>query len=171
MFENAWWGGCIPTSLLDPPLPARISMSPTTTLTNRFGFSMICGKFCHSCVEITARTAIAQFGHSILKTKVRFEKGGGFDPPNPSPGCATDVTIQTILHATSLSCLLTRHENSVSLYPNSNVLIANTIVNQCYYVFCRIAMLVEKKKNTRVMLSQNFCRKFDYSCLVNLLNS
>ena len=71
-----------PTFPLDPPLPARITMSLTTTPTSRFRFSMICGKFCHSCVEITARTALAQFGHFTLKTKVRLEKGG-FRPPNP----------------------------------------------------------------------------------------
>ena len=88
MFENGWWEGCIPTSLLDPPLPAWITMSLTTTPTSRFGFSMICSKFCHSCVEMTARTAFAQFEHFTLKTKVRFEKGGGFDPQTP-PGGAT----------------------------------------------------------------------------------
>ena len=71
-----------PLSLLNPPLPARLTMSLTATPTSRFGFSMICGKFCHSCVEITARTALAQFGQFTLKTKVRFKKGGGggFDP-------------------------------------------------------------------------------------------
>ena len=72
-----------PTSLLDPPLPAR-TMFLTTTPTSRFGFSMMCGKFCQSCVKITARSALAQFGHFTLKTKVRFEKGG-FRPPKPPP--------------------------------------------------------------------------------------
>ena len=88
MFENGWWGGCIPTSLLDRPLPAQITISLTTTPTSRFGFSMMCGKFCHSCFEITARTALSQFGHFTLKTRVRFEKGGGSTPLTP-PGCAT----------------------------------------------------------------------------------
>ena len=63
--------------LLDPPLPALVTMSltGTTTATSRFGFSIMWGKFCHSCVEITARTAHAQFGHFTLKTRVRFQKG------------------------------------------------------------------------------------------------
>ena len=67
-------------SLLDPPLPTRIIMSLSTTSTSRFGFSMICGKFCHSCVEITARTAFAQCGHFTSKQKVGSTKGG-FRPP------------------------------------------------------------------------------------------
>ena len=79
MFENGWWGGCIPTSLLDLPMPARITMSLTTMPTSRFGFSMMWGKFCHSCFEITPRTALEHF---TLKTSVRFQKGGG-RPPNP----------------------------------------------------------------------------------------
>ena len=46
-----------------------IIMSLTTTPTNRFGFSMMRGKFCHStCFEIIAHTALAQFGHFTLKT-------------------------------------------------------------------------------------------------------
>ena len=64
-----------PTFLLDPPLPTWTTMSLTTTPTSRFGFSMMCGQFCHSCFEITARTALAQSEHLTLKTKVRFEKG------------------------------------------------------------------------------------------------
>ena len=90
MFENGWWGRCISTSLLDPPLPARITMSLTTTLTSRFGFCVMCGKFCHSCFEITARTALTQFGHFTLKTKVRFEKGGGSTPQTPPLGAPLD---------------------------------------------------------------------------------
>ena len=42
------------------------------TPTSRFCFSMMRGQFCHSCIEITARTALAQFGHFILKTRVQF---------------------------------------------------------------------------------------------------
>ena len=42
-----------------------------------FCFSMMRGKFCHSCFEITARTVLALFGHITLKTKVRFQKEGG----------------------------------------------------------------------------------------------
>ena len=75
-----------PTSLLDPPLPAWITMSLTTTPTSRFGFSMTWGKFCHNCFEITARTALAQFGHFTLKTKVWFEKGRVSTPQPPRLG-------------------------------------------------------------------------------------
>ena len=82
MFENGWWEDASPTSLFDLPLPERITMSPTTTPTSRFGFSMMRGKFCHSYFEITARTALAQFGHFTLKTRVRFQKGRGVDPLN-----------------------------------------------------------------------------------------
>ena len=60
------------TSPLDPPLPALITMSLTTTPTSRFGFRMMRGKFCHSCFKITARTALARFRHFTLKTRVRF---------------------------------------------------------------------------------------------------
>ena len=44
---------------LDPLLPTLITMSLTTTPTSRFGFSMMRDKFCQSCFEITARTALA----------------------------------------------------------------------------------------------------------------
>ena len=36
MFQNGWWGMHLP-----PPLPALITMSLTTTLISRFGFSMM----------------------------------------------------------------------------------------------------------------------------------
>ena len=53
---------------------------------------MMQGKFCHSCFEITARTALAQFGHFTLKTRVWFQKG--CDPQAPCvlhcwQGCPT----------------------------------------------------------------------------------
>ena len=38
MFENGWWEDASP---LDPPPPALITMSVTTTPTNPFGFSMM----------------------------------------------------------------------------------------------------------------------------------
>ena len=69
-------------SPLDSPMPALMTMSLTTTPTSRIGFSVMRGKFCQSCFEVTARTALAQFGHFTLKTRVQFQKGG-FDPPNP----------------------------------------------------------------------------------------
>ena len=75
-------------SLLVPLLPARIIMSLTTIPTSRFGFSMICGKFCHSYVKITARTALVQFEHFTLKLKFGLKRGD-FDPPNNLLGCAT----------------------------------------------------------------------------------
>ena len=53
MFENGWWEVA---SLLDPPMPALIAMSLTTTPTSQFGFSMMRGKFCQGCFEITAHT-------------------------------------------------------------------------------------------------------------------
>ena len=65
-------------------LPALITVCLTTTPT---GFSMM-GQFCHSCFEITERTALAQFGHFTLKTRVWFQIGG-CRPPNPPHGCAT----------------------------------------------------------------------------------
>ena len=67
--------GCMHPQYL--PLPSLITMSLTTTPTSRFGFSMMRGKFCHSCFEITARTALAQFGHFTLKTRVKVR------PPQP----------------------------------------------------------------------------------------
>ena len=110
MFENGWWGD----ASLDPPLPKRITMSLTTTPTSQFCFSMMWGKFCHSCFEITASTALAQFGHFTLKTRVRFQKGGG----GLSPGCATDLMLfwvsiakQNHIHST---CNFSRRHGSVS---------------------------------------------------------
>ena len=79
MFQNGWWGNA---PSLDPPMPALITMPLTTTPTSRFGFSMMRGKFCQSCFEVTVRTTLAQFGHFTLKTRIRFQRGG-FDPPNP----------------------------------------------------------------------------------------
>ena len=74
---------------MDPPQPpldlllrALITLSLTTTPTSQFGFSMMRDKFGHSCFEIAARTALAQFGHFTLNTRVRFQKGGG-RPLNP----------------------------------------------------------------------------------------
>ena len=61
-------GGMHPT--LDPPPPALITMSLTTTPTSRFGFSKMGGKVCQSCLEIRGRTALAQLGHFTLKTSV-----------------------------------------------------------------------------------------------------
>ena len=61
----------------------------TTTTTSRFGFSIMCGKFCHSCFEITACSALAQFGHFAFRTRVPFQKKGVLTPQT-SPGCATD---------------------------------------------------------------------------------
>ena len=54
---------------------------------------MMWGKFCHSCFEITGRTALAQFGHFTLKTRVRFQKGG-FRSPKPPLGAPlySDIT-------------------------------------------------------------------------------
>ena len=71
--KMAGWGDASP---LDPPMPALITMSLTTAPTSRFGFSMMRGKFCQSCVEVTAWTALAQFGHFTLKSRVQFQKGG-----------------------------------------------------------------------------------------------
>ena len=65
-----------PHPSLDLLLPALITMSLTTTPTSRFSFSMMWGKFCHSCFEITARTAFAQFGYFTLKTRIPFQKAG-----------------------------------------------------------------------------------------------
>ena len=74
MFKNGWWGDASPTSPLDPPLPAPITMSLTTTPTSQFGFSMMWGKFCHSCFETTARTALAvwtlHFKHKVSTTQI-----------------------------------------------------------------------------------------------------
>ena len=76
---------CIPHfHPLDPPLLALITMFLTTTPTNRFGFTMLRGKFCHSCFAITALTAFAQFGHFTLKTRVRFQTGDVSTPEPPS---------------------------------------------------------------------------------------
>ena len=82
MFENDWWG-MHPPHPPDAPLPALIfiTMSLTSTPTSRFGFSMMRGEFYHSCFEIITRTALAQFGHFTLKTRVWFQKGE-VRPPN-----------------------------------------------------------------------------------------
>ena len=77
------------TSPLDSPLPTPITVSLTTPPTSRFGFIMMCGKLCHSCFEITARTTLAQFGHFALKTRVRLRKGGS--TPKILQGCATGL--------------------------------------------------------------------------------
>ena len=64
-------------SPLDPPMPALVTIYLTTTPTSQFGFSMMRGKFCQSCFEVTARTALAQFGHFTLKNKGSVSRGGG----------------------------------------------------------------------------------------------
>ena len=75
---------------LDPPMLTLISMSLTSTPTSRFCFSMMQGKFCQSCFEVTAGTTLVQFGHFTLKTRVRFQRRG-FDPQTPDE-CATGAT-------------------------------------------------------------------------------
>ena len=66
-------GGMHPS--LDPPLPALITMTFTTAPTNRFGFSMMWGKFCLICFEIVAGTALAHLDTS--------KRGGAIDSPTP----------------------------------------------------------------------------------------
>ena len=76
---------------MHPPHPP--GLAPARTDNNVFyhysksNQPMMRGKFCHSYFEITARTALAQFGHfrPTLKTRVRFRKGE-FRPPKPSLG-------------------------------------------------------------------------------------
>ena len=76
-----------PTSPPDQPLPAPITMFLTTTPNSRFGFITMWGKFCQSCFEITARTALAQFGHFILKARVWLQ------PPFPLGASLTKLNI------------------------------------------------------------------------------
>ena len=100
--------GCIPHIPhipLDSSLLVLITMSLTTMPTSRFFFSMMWGKFCHSCFEITARTALAQFVHFTLKTMVRFQRWG-FDPPPPlsAPLAKRDCAIRVSSHATRRIC-------------------------------------------------------------------
>ena len=54
MFENGRWGDASPTFRLS----ALITLFLTTKPTSRFGFSMMWGKFCHNCFEITARSLL-----------------------------------------------------------------------------------------------------------------
>ena len=68
---------------LDPLLLALITLSLTFASTSRIGFSMMWGKFCHSCFEITAQTALALFGHFTLKNKGLFSKGGSISQTLP----------------------------------------------------------------------------------------
>ena len=99
VFENAWLRGASP---LDPPMPALMTVSLTTTPTSRFGFSMVQGKFCLSCFEITARTALAQFGHLTLKTRVRFQKEGL--TPKPPLGAFKILLVgQALIHTKMVS--------------------------------------------------------------------
>ena len=77
-------GVCTPTSSLDPSLPAPITTSLTATPNSWFGFSMMWSKFCHRCFEITAHTALAQFGHFTSKQGFGLKKKRG-DPPPPPP--------------------------------------------------------------------------------------
>ena len=101
MFENGWCVGVHPPWIRPCP-HALITMSLTTTLTNRFGFRMMPGKFCQSCFEIAVRTALAEFGHFTLQFKIKglVSKGGG-RPPNP-PGCVTGVACRTRI----LACIM-----------------------------------------------------------------
>ena len=111
---------------LNPPLPAPKAMSITTTPTSRFGISMMWGKFCHSCFEITARTALAQFGHFTLKTRVRFQKGGGGDPPNPLPGWAAEsnpsleLQRRTLLPLNHLRCCKNIFQKRAAIHKSLN---------------------------------------------------
>ena len=90
-------------SPLDPPLPALTTMSLTTTPTRRFGFCMMRGRFCHSCFEITARTALAHF---TLKTRAWFQKGVAVLTPKPLPGCATALFLRYLTQKTPSNFLL-----------------------------------------------------------------
>ena len=85
MFENGWWGRCIPHF---PPgsAPARTDNNVFYRYTNQLIW------FYHDMRQILSRTALAQFGHFTLKTKARFEKGGGgrIDPPLGAPLVETD---------------------------------------------------------------------------------
>ena len=83
-----------PTSLLDPPLPARITMSFTTTPTSRFGFSMMCGKFCHSCFECRYCTCTVWTLH--LKNKSSIWKGG-VSTPDPLLGAPLVLTSTSMM--------------------------------------------------------------------------
>ena len=69
---------------LSPPLTAPITMSLTTAPTRRFGFSMMWGKFCHSCHNSTYCTCTVWTLH--FKNKSSVSKGWGVDPP----GCTTE---------------------------------------------------------------------------------
>ena len=77
--------GCIPKIPLDPPLSVLISMYLTTTPTSRFGFSMMCDKFCHTCFEITARSRLHlhSLDSSLQKQGFGFKREGGFDSQPP----------------------------------------------------------------------------------------
>ena len=84
--------------------PAVKTMSLTTMPTSRFGFSIMWGKFCHSCYEVTARTALAQFGHFTLKTRIWFQKLGALTPQPP-----------WVRHSIKLYCIL--HQYLSLLHP------------------------------------------------------
>ena len=87
---------------LDPFLPAPITMYLTTTSTSRFGFNIMWGKFCHSCFEITACTALAQFRHFTLKTRIRFQKGNF----NPLPPLGAPLTVFSFVEMLKLAIAL-----------------------------------------------------------------
>ena len=92
MFPNGWWGDASPT-------PSRFAFGRTdNNVFYHYSYQPVWLQYdvrqillkAHSCFEISARTALAQFGHFTLKTRVRFQRGGGFDP-----GCATAPPFQS----------------------------------------------------------------------------
>ena len=90
--KHVWkWlvGGCIP-HISPGSAPARIDSNVSYHYTNQpIWLQYDVRQICPNCFEITARTALAQFGYFTLKTKVRFHKGGGVDPPTlPRSVCA-----------------------------------------------------------------------------------
>ena len=100
-------GNAFLTFSLDSPLPALIAMSLTATPTSRFGFSIMRDKFYYSCFEITSRTALAQFRHFTLKTRVRFQKGGGGSTPQTHSLGAPLISIPVGLSMVNLSPSIT----------------------------------------------------------------
>ena len=89
MLKNGWWGDASP---LDPLMLALITMSLTTIIHQpadlvsvrcRANWQILSTG--QSCFEVSAHTALSQFGHFTLKTRVWFQKGGGGVDPKPFP--------------------------------------------------------------------------------------
>ena len=104
---------------MHPPHPpgsasARSDNNISYHYTNqRFGFSMMWDKFCHSCFEITA--------HFTSKTKVRFQKGGSTPTPwvrHCARGLQQNQTNKRVIEQCGFKKIILKYNRSIAAVAN-----------------------------------------------------